>query len=287
MTSAEVERLETVRANLLSEWACHGAVTVAAIRDWELVQFATTFGEFADRAYRVGWDIDLKKSSLDEIERETAILNAPLYTSERHPWPRNAAGLYLLPIVQLDLAELSALSGVDLGTGLAQLWQDEITMVPRLVPTGDISREVVTDIPEFLRGVNLEELHYSLGDHGMPYFLTRPYKVNGFSGPYLFGPFSYDDDLKRLSELRTQPSSLRDAFRAFRREIAKGRRRYNQVNRVMGSFEPIADQILDHPPTLFSSDDDNKLNTGDAGNITMHYDASGSSITLSGHFDCC
>lgn len=286
MTSVEAARLKDIRARVLQEWDHHGAAALEYIQDYELTGFATSFGRFADLAYRVGWDIDLAKVSLDELDRERALLNAPLYTSQKHPWPRSAKGMYLLPIAQLDLAELSEFSGVNLGEGLAQLWQDEIKMVARWVPAQDISYEFITDIPEFSRGSNLEELHYDLGDHGLPYFLTRPYKVTGFSGPYLFGPGLHDGMLKGLASLRSHPSQLRDAFRALRTEIAKGRRCYRQVNRVMGSFEPINHDILDYPPALFSSDDDDKLNTGDAGNITMHYELNGPSLVLSGHFDC-
>lgn len=48
------------------------------------------------------------------------------FTSEKFPWPRDAAGRHKQPIVQLDLTQAGKVLQVDLGRGLLQVWANQI-----------------------------------------------------------------------------------------------------------------------------------------------------------------
>lgn len=60
---------------------------------------------------------------ISELDRSVSMLSGPFFTSADNPIPSTSQGM-LLPIVQLDLREISKLSGHDLGDGLLQLWCD-------------------------------------------------------------------------------------------------------------------------------------------------------------------
>ena len=68
-----------------------------------------------------GFELVLETVPVDRLDRTASMLAGPFFTSVEHPIPSTKEGM-LLPIVQLDLREFSALSGQDLGDGLFQLW---------------------------------------------------------------------------------------------------------------------------------------------------------------------
>lgn len=58
---------------------------------------------------------------ITELDRRASMLAGPFFTSPKHPIPETSNGMRL-PVVQLDLSEMSELSGQELGNGLLQLW---------------------------------------------------------------------------------------------------------------------------------------------------------------------
>lgn len=62
------------------------------------------------------------------------IIKAFPFTSESWPWPTNATGKYLKPLVQLNLERASAVLKVNLGEGLLQVWLDNLEPTLRLIP---------------------------------------------------------------------------------------------------------------------------------------------------------
>jgi hypothetical protein len=70
-----------------------------------------------------GFELALAAVPVATLDRTSSMLAGPFFTSSDHPIPSTPEGM-LLPVVQLDLRELSELSGQDLGDGLFQLWCD-------------------------------------------------------------------------------------------------------------------------------------------------------------------
>lgn len=82
------------------------------------------------------------------------------FTSNSHPWPRDKSGLWMQPILQLNLITLKEVFQVDWGGGLLQVWghvlrdaKDSILngrpMTLRLVPASDIDEPLETLIPNW------------------------------------------------------------------------------------------------------------------------------------------
>jgi hypothetical protein len=83
------------------------------------------------------------------------------FTSDKHSWPRDKnSGLWMQPIVQLNLATLKRVFQVDWGTGLLQIWgralQDwsavDLTEQPvmmRLLPGSDVEAPFEASVPNW------------------------------------------------------------------------------------------------------------------------------------------
>ena len=79
---------------------------------------------------------------LDELDRCGDILSGPLFASEKHPWPVNSNGLYMLPCLQINLTECSRVMQAEYGTGMLQVWGDQEDVAKfylRLIPRRDVT----------------------------------------------------------------------------------------------------------------------------------------------------
>lgn len=280
----ERDRLNLLLSEVRIAWAACGSALLGDDDDWYYQTITGNFTASLEKAYRVGWDLALQRVALSELARDRSILNGPLYTTNKYPWPIDGEK-FMLPIVQLDLAEVSALSGINLGSGLVQLWQSGVEMHTRIIPDRDVC-PASSDIPTFIPNVNMEGFHFKIGSSGVPPFIADCHHVVGYKGPYIFGPTNLDDFLERFILSARCTTSLRSSFKALKRTVDEGRKSFRQSNRVFGSFDPINEQPEDRPPALFSSDDDTILNTGDAGTIALYYEQACAGAKFSGSFDC-
>lgn len=277
-------RLSGVLLVAQEAWATDSAALVASETDAFAREETQRFARSLQRAYAIGWDISLRRVALAELSRTQSMLNGPLFTSDAYPWPTDRERL-MIPIVQVDLAEVSRLSKMPLGVGLLQLWHGAHDMMTRVIP-----REALvspSDIPTLIPGENLERYHFEVGHFGLPAFLTNAHQIVGFDGPYLFGPRGLDASLERWIASPAVTKRLKGALRTLQREVARGRESHRQFNRLFGSFDGIQIYPEDRPPALFSSDDDSILNTGDAGVIALYYDMRADGVAFSADFQCC
>ncbi len=96
----------------------------------------------------------LTKTSVLEIDRTASMVAGPFFTSEEFPIPYSSDGM-MLPLIQLDLREISRLSNKDLGDSLLQLWIDPDWSAS--------SRGLIRNVPrEELLNSNLTEFDYEL-----------------------------------------------------------------------------------------------------------------------------
>lgn len=70
-----------------------------------------------------GWSPILKQVEVAKLDRTSSMLAGPFFTSAEYPVP-GPEGWMWLPVVQLDLRDLTGLSDLELGDGLLQLWCD-------------------------------------------------------------------------------------------------------------------------------------------------------------------
>ncbi len=68
------------------------------------------------------FELITEKCSISNIDRLQSMYCGPLFTSEKHPQPKNANGDFLIPILQLDLGWIGSETRKLVGEGLLQLW---------------------------------------------------------------------------------------------------------------------------------------------------------------------
>lgn len=278
------EALDRILTEARSAWDVDGAPLIACQEDGFEQEAAEKFAVSLERSFAVGWDLILEPADCEELSAFDRVANAPLYVSAKHPWP-SEQGLYAIPIVQLDLEWVAERAGCDLGS--VQLWHGERDMRARVIPMADLI-ETSEAIPEFVQGVNLASYHFDLEDTPRPSFLSNCHRIVDVAGPYIFGAMAHDERLEGYIASPRASAPLRKAFSALWKEVKSGRESYEQVTRLLGSFDGIQASPKDHPPTLFSSDDDTICNTGDAGVISLHFDRSDHrGVTFVGNFECC
>lgn len=76
------------------------------------------------------------------------IIKAFPFTSESWPWPANASGGYLQPLVQLSLERASKALRVNLGDGLLQIWIDKFEPIIRLIPSDALDEPLDNFYPD-------------------------------------------------------------------------------------------------------------------------------------------
>lgn len=74
------------------------------------------------RGVKPVWSLDLVTLEDFENTRTQNIIGGRPFTSEQCPWPVDAEGIPLYPLIQLNLEQISNLTGNDFGSGLLQVW---------------------------------------------------------------------------------------------------------------------------------------------------------------------
>ena len=68
------------------------------------------------------WSLDLTALEDFDINRANNIIGGKPFTTEANPWIVDDEGNPLYPLIQLNLEQISNLTGTDFGTGLLQVW---------------------------------------------------------------------------------------------------------------------------------------------------------------------
>jgi hypothetical protein len=61
--------------------------------------------------------------AIGQIDRMGSLVGGLPYVTDEFPWPVSGQGEFMVPLSQLDLAEISRATGKDVGDGLLQLWR--------------------------------------------------------------------------------------------------------------------------------------------------------------------
>jgi predicted DNA-binding WGR domain protein len=110
----------------------------------------------------VGWVFEHKAVAADQASRRKSMFPGPFFTSASYPWPMKN-GKHAVPIIQVDLRELAALSGEELGDGLLQIWlHDYPSTLERVVPRVSVDNDALAeDVPTALSSMDKEFGSYS------------------------------------------------------------------------------------------------------------------------------
>lgn len=112
------------------------------------------------------------------------LISAPLFTSERYPWPKGTKHEWAEPILQVGLGWLGDLANLDLGTGLLQVWGPEPDPTFRTIPLSELGSAAVAPVPHRESGA----YDWGFADrpfeaHEPPVWLLTPGTISGGVSP--------------------------------------------------------------------------------------------------------
>jgi hypothetical protein len=164
----------------------------------------------------LAWPVHLTPMTMDEYRRG-AVLAGPLFTSIDYPWPEQD-GLWLEPLLQIDLAVLSKLRGLSLGSGWLQVWMAASGGTTRIVPAEEVEMGPFYPLPS----QHAADYYEVLIDpcEGAPGWLPGR-AINGFEAPYVdYGHnelLTYADWM--IDEAPSMPPMVRNAAMALQSAI--------------------------------------------------------------------
>lgn len=74
------------------------------------------------------------------------------FTSQKHPWPLNKKKRPYYPLIQIDLSQVSKITGKDFGHSLMQVWlditKDSLSDLIRIIDKEDLDDAAAEDFPD-------------------------------------------------------------------------------------------------------------------------------------------
>lgn len=219
-----------------------------------------------------GWDPMSDSRPCDEIDRLGDVVMGPLYTCQAHEWPYRDE-LPMAPLIQLDLARASQMSGLPLGDGLVQVWMPHKAVAGadqyvRVVPRAAVDRAGLTPVPAMpseldpLQSLDAQAQAFQIVSWGDKRYTTP--LAQGFQNYY------------ELKQLTTDPAIAKE-IKAFDKALASlvqgSSGPFSPVNaHLFGTFAEIQYAPQDCPQPLFCFDGGAfGLEWGDAGNAQLFY----------------
>jgi hypothetical protein len=205
------------------------------------------------------------------VDRLQPMLIGPLFTSEKYPWPRDS-DTYREPISQFDLEWAGQIGGVDLGTGILQLWLgpswDDYEI--RVIPKDDFKPELLTPIPDGVTHAYFKDGMFFAGDFQSwldSECAGESIVITGTDKPVM----SWDETL--YDELDDLAYNMNDENGAVITEFLEilPRRTASCAPNLFGNFDPIQYRIEDMPPCLLVLDSHRPFMWGDSGNAQVFY----------------
>lgn len=199
-----------------------------------------------DRA-SLAWPVRLTTMDSD-VYRRGAVLAGPLFTSAAYPWPRYN-GLWLEPVLQVNLAALGNLRGLSLGEGWLQVWMSPVGDVTRIVPASEVEDAPLIAVPSD----RLEDYHQRLvepGDHGLGWLPGCA--ITGFEAPFVdYGHNELLGHVDRVLEEEAAPPAVLDAVRALQAAIDADEDWVRLGHRAFGMVNESEFEACTAPPVLF------------------------------------
>jgi hypothetical protein len=228
------------------------------------------------------WCVPIECESVPVLkaDRTKPLFLGPLFTSEKHPWP-TCGDQYMEPIVQFDLNHVGKLSGIDLGSGMLQLWlfgadPDEESFI-RVIPKTDINESVITDIPASVH-IGSEALVDASGHWDV--WLEKDACCLMIKNAEEKVVYDRDFLIHSLNALTSKiPDILKKEIEIILSLIPEKNSKVKDFAAFFGSFNPIQYEPEDCPPCLLSMESGGGFQWGSSlGNAQIFYRTSKSGI---------
>lgn len=237
--------------------------------------------QYFDNALNTGswaWEPVLERRHPNNIDRLGEILLGPVFASAKHPWPM-AAGLPMIPLLQLDLDKASMTGGISIGGGLLQAFvsvNDTLGQRVRIrtIDRADVSAEALVPFPLF----TAESETFATVDWAEP-------TLDADDAPCLQ---ITDYEPQRFSFSGASALSERFNFQKFSPDEQAKMRRFDEILEsklsdwsgggfhLLGTFDPIQYRQENRSWPLFCLESDRGFNFGDGqGQVFFDVDESG------------
>lgn len=223
------------------------------------------------------WDPVLKKVSAKAIDRCSDVLHGPIYTCDGYEWPEHNS-FPMAPLIQLDLDHCRELSGINLGSGLLQVWighkqSIEASMV-RIIPKNFVSKDRLLPIPNIDPMLNFmippdwridlkedcEDMKSALQISG--------YKRKRFTSQLYKG---IQEEYGKARNL-TSVEIISDKIKEFDTTLESNKRKWSPSNsHLFGTFDPIQYSANERDTPLFCFEADYGFDWGDGGNAQLFF----------------
>jgi len=232
----------------------------------------------------LAWRLVIEKVPINFVDRRKPMLKGPLFITKDFPNPTTDDGKFMIPLIQVDLRELSAIRGLPLGDGLLQAWVDESVhcrVIPRQVVDDQEPIPFPTRIDQFNEhgqfyiknwmtgersGKTLED-----GERVVPMLL-------GYRDPFICIDLKCIDDLSWDGFIEECSMAIADSpepheYTRLMQILQKLDNDHPGGDHAFGSFHHIHQSAKDlqSEEVLFVFESDNFF-WGDAGNVHIMYD---------------
>jgi hypothetical protein len=205
------------------------------------------------------WPPRLKEVPPSKINRCSDVLNGPIYSCEGYEWPTHK-DLPMIPFIQLDLRRCSRVSGVDLGTGLLQVWYGFDQFMGkdayiRVVPADQVHKNKLLPVPAF----DIEKMKASFGPayfhwadtgrrHENATQITR-YKPRRFTLPHTY---TFRDE--NMDQTRGLSKECKRMIKELDSMIEFANDRFGTGLHLMGTFSSVQYSPSECPTPFFCFD---------------------------------
>ncbi len=97
------------------------------------------------------WGIDAIQMNDDDIDRRSNMFGGKPFTSKKYPWPINSKDKPYYPLIQVNLTQVSEITGKNFGDGLMQVWLDvtknDLDHLIRFIDVKDFGDQLEDDAP--------------------------------------------------------------------------------------------------------------------------------------------
>jgi len=223
------------------------------------------------KCFRWAHPIEHETRPTGEIDRTMPMLLGPLFTSKEYPWPRHKRK-FRAPLCQFDLEAVGSLQGVDLGSGLLQLWLGSSfdDYEARVIPKSALQKERITPVPDGLDRDYFKKKDIFSGDFcdwSDSKGEGKSVAITGIKTKILTWPNSLKQDLDDLA-YNVKPDHkavIEDFLKCLADEIPRS------TPHFFGNFSPIQYSVESMPPCLIAFESNGPFYWGDGGNAQIFY----------------
>jgi hypothetical protein len=236
------------------------------------------------------WSPILKELPAERINRCGDVLNGPIYTCKGYEWPMYK-DLPMVPFIQLDLKRCSLVSGVDLGTGLLQVWfgfdqlMGEDALI-RVVPADQVYKGKLLPVPVDMQNLEQQTPAYSYwADTGLMH--ENATQISGYRPRRFTLPHTYTFHDEHKDQTRGLSKDGKLMIKELDSMIEFANDRFGTGTHLMGTFSEVQYRPSEASTPLFCFDGEIECyNFGDGnGQLFFEKDDNGK-ITFSFDWSC-